>query len=344
MKHLILLTLAVTAAFSLSATILRVDNASPSAGQYSSWATAYTAAAAGDTIYLYPSGLDYGYLDLYKRLTVIGGGFNPANTALPGSGAGARLYAGSAGSAIIGMKLWSLVINATSVGNHLISNCRITGETDLYGTGTQFRDCWFLDAIDNYASNSVFLGCFSYMTGYHMVVREGASLSMNNCIWQGGTHFYLVSTTVTALVTNCIFVNIGTTAHNLIYPSYTPASGFTFTNCIFEANLSLIPNGAYIQYSILEGSFAGADPSNQLNVNLANVLVDVNAGDYHLCAGSLASGTGMNGVDIGIYGGLTPYDDLYYLNFLPTITDFDCPPVTDASDQLNVHVEAQCGN
>ncbi|HNT52960.1 MAG TPA: hypothetical protein PKH19_06125, partial [Candidatus Syntrophosphaera sp.] len=148
--------------------------------------------------------------------------------------------------------------------------------------------------------------------------------------------------TATALVTNCIFVNIGTSAHTLIYSNSAP--GLTFTNCIFEANLNAIPNGAYIQYSILEGSFAGADPSNQLNVNLANVLVDVNAGDYHLCAGSLASGTGMNGVDIGIYGGLTPYDDLYYLNFLPTITDFDCPPVTDASDQLNVHVEAQCGN
>jgi hypothetical protein len=342
MKQLLLFILAAIAAFSLSATIYRVDNAIPSAAEYSSWATAYAAAAPGDTIYLYPSGLDYGNLDLYKSLTVIGGGFNPANTTLPGSGGVVRLYDGSAGTKIVGLKIGTLTINAASVGNHIISNCRVSGTTYLYGEGTQFRDCWFLSAIDNYAVNTFFVGCFTYGGINHMHVREGASFSMSNCISQGGTHFKLYTNTAMAVITNCIFVNIGSSYHYLFVDN--PATGFTFTNCIFEANLNNIPNGAFIQYSILQGSFSGADPSNQLNVNLDNVLVDVNAGDYHLCLGSLASGTGINGEDIGIYGGPTPYDDYYYLNFLPTITDFYCTPVTDASDQVNIHVEAQCGN
>ena len=73
-------------------------------------------------------------------------------------------------------------------------------------------------------------------------------------------------------------------------------------------------------------------------------MVDVNGGDYHLITGSPAIGAGFNGEDIGIYGGATPFNDLWYLTRLPSITAISCPAVFDEDVNLNVNIEPLRGN
>ncbi len=351
MKHLILLAIAVLTVSSLSASIRRVDNNSPSAGDYSTLSAAYTAASAGDTLYLYPSSTSYGSLNMAKRLVIIGGGFNPNDLTMLTSKAAFNLTTGSANSAFIGLECLEISFNLAAAGNNVVRNCLLSGSTNNWNSsGNQAIDCWIRGSLNlgSASANNVFIGCFFYQSSNYsqnMAVPSAASFACNNCIFQSGwLHFALSASDATALVTNCIFVNIGTNTHALSYPSYHYLDGFIFTNCIFES-ISNFQSTAQYYYNILENSFGyTGNATNLQNVDMANVMVDVNNGDYHLCAGSVATGAGQGGVDIGIYGGPAPYDDLYYLNFLPTITDFDCPPITNSANQLNVHVEAQCGN
>ena len=351
MKTFIVLTLAAFAVFSLSATIRRVDNNSPSAGDYSNIGAAYTAAAAGDTLYIYPSATSYGSLTMAKRLIIIGGGFNPGNSTMLTSKASFTLITGSANSAFIGLECQQLNMDYATAGNNTVRNCLLSSSYNTWNSsGNQATDCWIKGYVNLGAStaSNVFVGCFFYQasgSSQNFSVGSAASFACNNCIFQSGwLHFYLNSSDATALITNCIFVNIGAGTHTLSYPNYLYLDGFIFTNCIFES-MSNFQSTAQYYYNILENSFGyTGNATNLQNVNMATVMVDVNNGDYHLCAGSVAAGAGQGGVDIGIYGGPAPFDDLYYLNFLPTITDFDCPPITNSTNQLNVHVEAQCGN
>lgn len=102
------------------------------------------------------------------------------------------------------------------------------------------------------------------------------------------------------------------------------------------------------QYCIFEGNSTYiTDPSNMQDVDLALVMEDMNGGNYHLVPeppDNPAVGAGINGEDIGIYGGETPFNDLWYLTVLPSITAFTCPIVVDENGLLDVHIEAQAGN
>ncbi len=156
-------------------------------------------------------------------------------------------------------------------------------------------------------------------------------------------HIYCAQNQTTAALYNCVFLNSGT-GNQYLAGATTETASLVFINCIMETMTGIMANFTY-QYNIFEGSSANiTGPGNQQNVNLATVVVDINGGNYHLVTGSPAIGAGLNGVDIGIYGGTTPFDDLWYLTFLANITDFDCPPIVDQSGNLQLHIEAQCGN
>ena len=103
-------------------------------------------------------------------------------------------------------------------------------------------------------------------------------------------------------------------------------------------------NFSYLN-NIWEGSPAGVtDESNLMNVDLSDVMIDAYGGNYHYTDDSLALGAGQYQEDIGLYGGDTPFDDFWYLTYLPSIVDFNCPPVINQDGDLNVHIEAKVGN
>lgn len=75
MRKTIVILVALCATMAAQATILRVSNVSGSTAPYSTVEAALDAAAEGDTIMLDASGTDYGWLDITKRVVVIGPGY-----------------------------------------------------------------------------------------------------------------------------------------------------------------------------------------------------------------------------------------------------------------------------
>jgi len=346
MRFIIITCVIILAAGSLAAASFTLDNNIHPTGQYTSWTAAYNAAAEGDTIYVYPSPYNYGSFDVAKRLTVIGGGVNPANPGLIDSKI--SLYVGSGSAAGEDCLFSGLQIVNGVTNNYRVkySNCRFNSWVTLKASNSELYYCWIVGNVivgDGSTPSNGFLVCGCTIEGYFRPASQ-TDATCANCVFIGNVNHIdtFVNNQINCYFTNCLYANSGTGSHTLAMVYSSPVS-LVFVNCIM--GIITIHAGYTFQYCIFEGSSPNiTGPGNQQNVDLAEVMVDVNGGDYHLIPGSLASGTGINGEDIGIYGGGTPFNDLWYLTRLPSITEFTCPIVVDPSGFLNVHIEAQVGN
>jgi hypothetical protein len=346
MKALLVAAVLYLTAFSLAAASFTLDNNIRPTGQYTSWNAAYSAAADGDTIYVYPSPYDYGSFNVAKRLTVVGGGFNPANPGLITSRISLWVSSASGEDCLFsGLDIPNGVNCSYRVK---YTNCLFNSWISLAASNSELSFCWLKHNANVGAGSAptngfLITGCTFEGGSFKPASQTDATCS--NCVFMGNVAHIdtFINNQIACYFLNCLFVNSGTGNHTLAGVYSSPVS-LSFVNCIMEAIDGLAAAFTY-QYCIFEGSSANiSGPGNQQSVNLANVMEDVNGGDYHLVTGSLASGAGLNGEDIGIYGGDTPFNDLWYLTRLPSITDFDCPAVVDTNGQLNVHIEAQCGN
>ncbi len=345
MKASILAVVFVCALITLGAVSFTLDNNIRPIGQYSSWNAAYGAAADGDTIYVYPSPYDYGNFNVAKRLTVIGAGLNPADpdyisskiNLCVGSAAGTGcLFSG------LHMPTWN-----TCEYQVEFSHCRFDGQLSVRASNSIVEDCQLFSHLvvgnGSVVTNGFVISGCSFEGG-SLKPASLTDLACYNSLFIGNiSHIDLfLNAQVSCYIKNCVFVNSGTGTHALASIWGSPVS-LNFVNCIVETSDN--PPAQNYLYCIFEGSSANiTDPSNQQNVDLALVMVDVNGGDYHLIPGSLASGTGYDGEDIGLYGGGMPFNDLWYLTRLPSVTELICPPLIDQNGQLNVYIEVQCGN
>ena len=75
MRKTIVTLVALCAAMTVNATVLRVSNVSGSTAPYSTVQDAMTAAADGDTIMLEASAISYGGIKIEKRIVLIGAGY-----------------------------------------------------------------------------------------------------------------------------------------------------------------------------------------------------------------------------------------------------------------------------
>ena len=349
MKTPALILIALAAVFSLSAVIRTVDNHIPSLGQYTNFDTAMAAAAAGDTIYIYPSPNGYSGSYITKQLVVIGGGTDPANPALLTSKFTPYVHAVSASNSVF------IGLEVDSGTNYLYPvsarNCVFNGGVSILRSGSSFTDCKFKGVVyigdgSTPAPNNTFTGCTFMDPSYRVYLSPQASGAFYNCLFLGNSyHIYCSNVQTASAFTNCVFVNSGTGTPYL-GGGNTATASLVFTNCIMETLLlsSIYPNFTY-QYCIFEQSPPGiTGPGNQFGVSMASMMVDVNNGDYHILAGSSADNQGQGGVDIGLYGGPSPFDDLWYLSFLAHIPDFDCPAIVDHNGNLQLHIQARCGS
>lgn len=348
MKHFLCTLLITLAALTLAAVILTVDNNIPSSGQYTTLYSAYNSAAAGDTIFIYPSTIDYGGLGVGKQLTFIGAGTDPANPEMVTSKCSPSMNSASgAGSVFIGLDLSSgMSVDYAAT----YRNCRMNGYVSVYRPGTVLEECQFKSFI-NIGNGSistpdiVIRRCIFDFDSTHLNIYQLASVVCYNCIFKcsGYSMISCAQNNVTAAFYNNVFVNRGTGTLYLAAGN-TSTANLIFINNIFETISNVPANFTYL-YNIWEGTPAGVSGTgNQFGVNLANVMVDVNGGNYHYTDESLALDAGQGGADIGLYGGDYPFDDLWYLTYLPSITDFTCPAIINAAGQLNVHIEAKVGN
>ncbi len=351
MKKIVLLLVTACAVLSLYAAVLTVDNNIPSIGMYTTFNAAQAAASDGDIIMLYPSTTDYGNPNITKQLTVVGAGSDPANPDMVTTKFTPFITSESAsGGVFIGLHITypsTLSVNYPST----FRNCVFAGAVQVQREGTAFEDCLFKSTVivgsgSISTLNITFTGCtFDHGTN-KLRLYDNAFALCYNCVFLTGSttsHINCYRNNSTAAFYHCLFIRPDGGVQNLASDN-TTTSNLIFINNIF-GNISGVPaNFSYLN-NIWEGSPTGVtDESNLMNVDLSDVMIDAYGGNYHYTDDSLALGAGQYQEDIGIYGGDTPFDDFWYLTYLPSIVDFNCPPVINQDGDLNVHIEAKVGN
>ncbi len=351
MKSTILTLAFALCAFVATATVHRVNNSTGnnnnanSATFYTTWAAAYAAAVANDTIIIEPSGTVYtsAAITIDRKLTIIGNGFAgwiPANTQVNTVGSSTFhsiiLAAGSAGSYITGLTFTgaassnsvsgSIIIAANDI---VIQRCKTAINISLSSTTT--------------TNNTIIKEC--YLDGY--IASDGSSANSNiviknNILFSRGVYFGANDNNI--VVENNIFqwwANNGNSNfnnapaafnNNIMRGALDNSGNVTINNNICIAGTGL-PIGNGNQNSVVYNTiFNGTAPPNPLT------------DDARLKVGSVALGAGTGGYDIGAYntfagsssyvqGGVPSFPSLYYFNI-----------GTISNNIMNVTISAKANN
>lgn len=297
------------------ATVRTVSNDPAGGAQHATLQAAYTAAAAGDTLLLEGTGLNYSLSEFWaKNLVVVGIGFNPQKQNPRRS---QIQYAWNAG----GVAMFGINTNA---GGSKFYGIEFTGNyggnttIQLYSTTNNilFEDCKFnfmVNFANISANNWVFRNCiFDFNNGFNVNVNGTTALISNvlfsNCVFDG----YIEGSSnlnVNLTFDHCLFLNTTTTTFsnlqfatisNSIFMNGFPCCGAT--NSVFNNNLSRIagtfpPSGTGNSGT---GNISGSDPTFT-SYSVGTLYATTN--NYQLLPGSPAIGMGTGGSDIGVHGG-----------------------------------------
>jgi hypothetical protein len=307
------------------AKIWRVNNMFGVVADFTTVTGAYNASQNGDTIYIEPSTIDYDGAYSYKNLVWISAGNfliqNPGNQFLNYTGRMGYLflYPGSEGS-VVSAYVRSLGINS---GN--ISIVRSYIENALN--------------ISSNIGNILISQCF--INGY--VYSSASNLIFTNNIVKAG--FIMDTQQSSAVITNNVF-----NFNYFAYPSH-PYNGFKLFNAVFQNNISVkgAPsfelNTSAAIYNICSDTTFPAGNANLRNVDMNTVFLNpigVSDNDFQLKPGSPAIGVGYGGVDIGAFGGTSPFK-LALQPAIPAITNLSSPSSTGGST-IQVTFSAKSNN
>lgn len=287
--------------------------------------------AIGDTILVYGSSNSYGTVDVYKTLTLIGEGYyNDGNTSATIGTLFLQNFNASIGasnSTIIGFNISAVYFEAgftnSVVGQRVLTGisllrCKINTSNFTYAT-TAARTITDINYI-----NCIITSAITY-NQYSTEITE--EITFSNCIFDGVTFTsYLVRNSTQGLDT-------WESLHNVkIYNSlFLNSTSGLLSNCVgivFEDNIFFgheLFVGDYAQITWNHNLFYLIDQSplgTNDNTGSGN-LVDTNplfttfpstgggfsyAHDYHLQSSSPALTAGLEGDEIGIYGGAYPFE------------------------------------
>ncbi|MCB1121839.1 MAG: hypothetical protein KJT03_09845, partial [Verrucomicrobiae bacterium] len=198
--------------------------------------------------------------------------------------------------------------------------------------------------------------------------QAGITLTVDKCFNEGNNWDFYGPTTITrtysrnwiylrdsaSSISNSITLHLGLLATGITAMNCAirqsiggSVSGTNFTNCIFlnQGENSWWTSAPTFDYCInIGGSYL---PNNGTNVNgalLNTVLLavgsDGNDQYFQLSEGSIAIGSGLNGADIGPFGGNNPYM-LSGMPGIPRMTRFSLPPTATGLTAVTVEVEAE---
>ena len=291
MKTIILFISAVLTFNSSFAKIWRVNNNQGITADFKTAQAANDSSAVmpGDTIHLEPSTASYGDLYTSKRLVWISIGYFTG--AHPGEEYSA--YSG---------KVDFLGINPGS--DNSVFSINANAQCRISAANIGLIRCYinvgitFSTVNSSMPSNDLVMNC--YIAG-SILVYTGSNHNITNNIVEG---YLYIAPAGGATVTNNVF-NAVTTGPNYINNSVIQNnifnktnSPYTFTLCDVEYNMSGAAN------------ILPAGNSNQNNVLMSTVFINDNGtsdGDFVLKASSPALGAGIGGIDMGAYGGSTPF-------------------------------------
>ncbi|AOW19661.1 right-handed parallel beta-helix repeat-containing protein [Urechidicola croceus] len=333
MKTLLtLLTFCLVTSLSLSAqNVLTVDNTTGSNAQYSDLQTAVSVASANDTIYVHSSETNYGNITLTKPLNIIGFGH-----AVPDK----RTYItsidlndGSDNSYFSGLNITSDVTisssNATVITGLVFENNFISGLYIGYDLGS-----------DNVLIRGNIIGRIGYSSTYSNYTN---TIITNNIIFDYITVKYHQSVTIknNIFLNEAYIFNYGdnsgdlTVQNNIFYGNSNSNFNYNRDGVIFENCMTY-----NVTSSVTE--LVGTNNLNDINPNFVMAADDFwnpEEDDYHLQAGSLAIGAGVDGEDLGIYdNGSFLFNNFGYTNGVPTVKITSISSSIAPGDNLEVTI------
>lgn len=338
MRKLILTLSILSSAFMSYAATLSLNNATPSAGTYTSWTTAQAAASNGDTILVQGSLTNYGSLNVSKQLTIIGPGHNPIDKQnLQKVFCDNVLFTtGSDGSVLIGVEAGNIQAYSNNVDNISILNCRILDA--VYFSNANANN-WLID------------GCV-FTNGGHCLRADGngvGDLIVRNNIFNGTIYAFNVQFIGYNYFNNNVF--LAATPYTFQYCRYQYMNNNIFyrsgmqdyanSGMNFNKNLSYqcqggnaFPNGF---------NYENVDPMFVSSLG-TGAYFDYST-DYHLQLTSPVITGGTDGTELGIYGGVGDFDQ-YGFGHNPYIKTFNItgPTSVNAGDPIQVYIKAKVRN
>jgi hypothetical protein len=335
-------------AFSFSTfaqTIRRVNNSPNITGVniYATLQAAHDAAVNDDIIYVEPSLASYANLTCVKRLTIIGNGWadsygnitpNPPTNSLNSSIGSVIVNDGGQGSKFIGLTfLDGSKVNAPNIS---FDRCRF-----LYGgPAVEFGSTNAANII--FGNNVLFTKCRMsgslYVPNNTNPLGPGIGCIIQNCI----SNTSICSDLRNAVFTSNVCLAVGNVTNSSITNNIfrissgqaiiDPANSNSISN-----NLSVSSNGLPVG----NGNVNGATLSAIFLVAAPNNITPDN--DFQLAASSPAIGIGVGGINVGAFGGASPYIISGLIPY-PIITNFTTSGVGNSTTPLQVSVSVRGNN
>jgi hypothetical protein len=300
---------------------------------------AVTNAQNGDSIYI-PGG-DYSLsVPINKSIHIIGVGHHPDSTRVTGvtsiSGAIVLQQGASYGSLSGLSNGWEVNINNDSISHYSISRCSLA-RVGLGGSNPAMAYCIFSENVIQYGIACLLTGHprVSYCLFLNNIICGGSYGNMTNCTYKN----------------NIFMVNAGCDAGG--WCNYAASAAYSsFESNIFLSNGTTNPlapcASAIVNNNLFVRDYAIPGSNNIVNQSQSSIFVNQTgdnfnyAHDYHLQASCPGKSAGIDGTDIGIYGGTSPWKE----GSIPANPHFQFKSVggtTDANGNLKVKfkVEAQ---
>lgn len=324
----------------LAQTVRRVNNNSGISGTnvYSTFAAAHTAAVANDIIIVEPSTTSYGDIILTKPLKIYGNGYYlTINTELKidqrNSAFGTiEFNTGSGGSEMYGIASGDVVIygvsNITLSRNNLATvylrtnNKAVTTQTNISNIiiARNYYNYIYPQYAAGYTISNVIIN--NNIMGY---IQSGSDPGIQNWVVRNNTFFSASSsnTLANSVLENNFFFS-GGTALNLsnVTSSYNVSTSATFSGGIGNVN-----NYDYVTNSELTGAGTGISTDET----------------YIIKAGSSLKTLGNGGIEVGAYGGSTPYI-VSGIPAIPSIVNLINSGTGDNSNPLKVTISVKSNN
>jgi hypothetical protein len=314
-----------------SAKTLTVDNKPGSVAMFTSLQAAVDAADPGDILLIAGSPTSYGEVRLVKRLNFVGPGWDLEANRIPGVNvhnaqfgfSGGRDADGAcSGSTFTGLEMRFMnELNLPAPGPMdalVFDRCKIYANDRFRDWKKVIRRSW-IQGLGNLAfpgssiSNSIFDG----------FVNLGLGTTVNNCVFLFDGNLTNWGSHEQSSISSSIFVGRITPE---VFRSRFKGSA---TYCMATAELdgpTFLP--------------AGGENINGIAAEVAFVFTGTSDGRWRLRPNSPARGKGFNGVDMGAFGGATPYV-LSGVPPIPRVTRFVVPSTVTSTSGLRFEVDAQ---
>jgi hypothetical protein len=313
MKLLFILITACLVSVTCAAAILTVSNNATFPAQYTTVQAAINAAAAGDTIYIYPSPTMYNeYATISKKLTLIGTGSNPQRPTKMTADIFMIIVDNNAaaGTALLGLNTpGGMQIGNTqaSIDGLILSDCKSGGDCYIYGNNMLIENCIITNgystgnslrigtpgATGNVIQNNYIHGTLSLSNGTNTIVRNNifASGDANTFAFaEAGQNGTLWGFAVQVL-------------NNIFYKSNPNSLRGIATQCMYKNNIYYLTTDPPPVNALSSGN-VNANPLF-VNFPVAGAIFSFDY-DFHLQPLSPGINYGTDGKDVGMWGGLEP--------------------------------------